>query len=197
MKNLISVLLIFAVLVSLTGCGEIKKAEKTVIGLFEALKETNIEKVSEYMNVDDLKVEGNDENSIISNTVIIQNMFKQFDYKIISSEKKDDSTVVVTAEITNTDMKPVLSEFFTKAMQYAFSNAFSDSQDAEEESDTKIDEMFIESLNKPDLATVTNTVYITVIKTEDKSWKVKSDDAFRNALLGGLYEAVKDIFNGD
>ena len=192
----ISLLLAFTMLMSLTGCGEIKKAENTVVGLFDALKAADVEKVSEYMDADDFKVEGDDEDSIVSDTeMIIQNMFKQLDYKIISSEKKDDSTVIVTAEITNTDMKPVLGEFFAKALQYAFSNAFSDSQDSDEESNKKMEEMLIESLNKPDLATVTNTAYITVVKTEDKSWKIDSDDAFLNALLGGLYEAVKDMQN--
>ena len=195
-KNSISLLLAFTMLMSLTGCGEIKKAENTVVGLFDALKAADVEKVSEYMDADDFKVEGDDEDSIVSDTeMIIQNMFKQLDYKIISSEKKDDSTVIVTAEITNTDMKPVLGEFFAKALQYAFANAFSDSQDSDEESNKKMEEMLIESLNKPDLATVTNTAYITVVKTEDKSWKIDSDDAFLNALLGGLYEAVKDMQN--
>lgn len=41
-----------------------------------------------------------------------------------------------------------------------------------------MEEMLIESINKPDRATVTNTADITVVKTEDKSWRIKSDDAF-------------------
>lgn len=55
--------------------------------------------------------------------------------------------------------------------------------------------MLIESINKPERATVTNTVDITVVKAEDKSWRIKSDDAFLNALMGGLYEATKGIEN--
>ena len=65
----------------------------------------------------------------------------------------------------------------------------------DEEGHKKMEEMLIESINKPDRATVTNTADITVVKTEDKSWRIKSDDAFLNALMGGLYEATKEIEN--
>ena len=186
--------LVLTMVLSLTGCGESKKAENTVSGMFSALKEANVEKVSEYMSLDGFKSSDEGEDSITANTeLIIQNMFKQLDYKIISSEKKDDSTVVVSAEITNTDMKPVMGEFFASALQYAFANAFADPQPSEEETNKKMEELLIASVTKPDLATVTNTTDITVIKTEDKSWKIKPDDAFLNALLGGMYEAAKEI----
>lgn len=72
-------------------------------------------------------------------------------------------------------------------------------QQSEEETNAKMEEILIECINKPDRETVTNTVDITVVKTEDKSWRIKSDDNFLNALTGGLYEAVNGInesFNG-
>ena len=195
-KKLICLLLVFACIFSLTGCGEIKKAETSVNGLLTAFKNADIESAQKYINLDDLKEADGEEDSITSDTeFLIQNMFKQLDYKIISSEKKDDSTVVVTTEITNTDMKPVMGEFFASALQYAFSNAFADPQPTEEETNKKMEELLIASLTKEDLATVTNTVDITVVKAEDKSWKIKSDDAFLDALLGGLYKATKELEN--
>ena len=193
-KKLICLLLVFACIFSLTGCGEIKKAETSVNGLLTAFKNADIESAQKYINLDDLKEADGEEDSITSDTeFLIQNMFKQLDYKIISSEKKDDSTVVVTTEITNTDMKPVMGEFFASALQYAFANAFADPQPTEEETNKKMEELLVTSLTKEDLATVTNTVAITVVKTEDKSWKIKSDDAFLDALLGGLYKAAKEL----
>lgn len=193
-KKLICLLLVFTCIFSLTGCGEIKKAETSVNGLLTAFKNADIESAQKYINLDDLKEADGEEDSITSDTeFLIQNMFKQLDYKIISSEKKDDSTVVVTTEITNTDMKPVMGEFFANALQYAFSNAFAEPQPTEEETNKKMEELLITSLTKEDLATVTNTVDITVVKAEDKSWKIKSDDAFLDALLGGLYKATKEL----
>ena len=53
--------------------------------------------------------------------------------------------------------------------------------------------MFIESASKEDLATVTNEVDITVVKTENNEWKVKSDDTFADALLGGLITAGEEL----
>lgn len=97
-------------------------------------------------------------------------------------------------------MKPVLGDFFTKAMQYAFSTAFSDPQPTEEETNKKAEEMFIESASKADLATVTNDVDIKVVKNKDGEWKVETDDTFANALLGGLLDAAKELgsaFNND
>jgi len=196
LKLTTALLLVFTMVLSLTGCGEIKKAETSVNGLLTAFKNADIESAQKYINLDDLKEADGEDDSITSDTeFLVQNMFKQLDYKIISSEKKDDSTVVVTTEITNTDMKPVMGEFFASALQYAFSNAFADPQPTEEETSKKMEELLITSLTKEDLATVTNTADITVVKAEDKSWKIKSDDAFLDALLGGLYKATKELEN--
>lgn len=200
LKITVSFLLIMAMIISLSSCGEIEKAENTVNGMFSALKEADAEKVSEYMSLDDFKTDNEDESSITSNAeMLIKNMFSKLDYKIVSSQKTDETTVVVTAEITNTDMKPVITEFFANALQYAFANAFADPQPSEEETSKKMEEMFIESINKPERATITNIADITVVKV-DKTWRIKTDDAFLNALMGGLYEAIEEIensFNSD
>ena len=196
-RGLTAVLLVFTMIFSFTGCGEINKAEKTVNGLFASLKQADLEKISEYMNVADLMNAGDEEDSFISNPeTFMQSMFKQLDYKIVSSEKIDNSTVEVTVDITNIDMKPVFTDFFARAIQYAFSSSLSSAQQpTEEETSQKMEEMFIESVTKPNLATVTNTAVITVVKGEDKVWNIESDDDFLNALLGGMYDAIQTIQN--
>lgn len=179
-------------LFSLTGCGEIKKAETAVNGMFTAFKNTDIEAAAKYVDVDEINA-SEDSSDSISTEFVMKTIFNKLDYKIISSEKVDDTTVKVKTEITVTDMKPVLGEFFTNAMQYAFSTAFSNPQPTEEETNKKMEEMFIESASKEDLATVTNEVDITVVKTENNEWKVKSDDTFADALLGGLITAGEEL----
>ena len=119
----------------------------------------------------------------------------KLDYEIVASNKVDNNNVVVKTKITATDMKPVMSEFLTKALQYAFSNAFANPQPTEEETNKKMEEILVECAAKPDLATVTNEVDIKVIKTESKEWKIEADDAFINALLGGLADATKEMEN--
>ena len=160
--------------------------------MFTAFKNTDIEAAAKYVDVDEINA-SEDSSDSISTELVMKTIFNKLDYKIISSEKVDDTTVKVKTEITVTDMKPVLGEFFTNAMQYAFSTAFSNPQPTEEETNKKMEEMFIESASKEDLATVTNEVDITVVKTENNEWKVKSDDTFADALLGGLITAGEEL----
>lgn len=191
-KSIIDTILALVLLLSLTGCGEIKKAETAVNGMFTAFKNTDIEAAAKYVDVDEINA-SEDSSDSISTELVMKTIFNKLDYKIISSEKVDDTTVKVKTDITVTDMKPVLGEFFTNAMQYAFSTAFSNPQPTEEETNKKMEEMFIESASKEDLATVTNEVDITVVKTENNEWKVKSDDTFADALLGGLITAGEEL----
>lgn len=191
-KSIIATILALILLFSLTGCGEIKKAETAVNGMFTAFKNTDIEAAAKYVDVDEINA-SEDSSDSISTELVMKTIFNKLDYKIISSEKVDDTTVKVKTDITVTDMKPVLGEFFTNAMQYAFSTAFSNPQPTEEETNKKMEEMFIESASKEDLATVTNEVDITVVKTENNEWKVKSDDTFADALLGGLITAGEEL----
>ena len=198
-KSLLAIVLMFALMFTLAGCGEIKKAEATVNGMFTAFKNADLDAASKYVNVDEINA-SKDKTDGISTELVMKTIFNKLDYKILSSEKIDDNTVKVKTEITVTDMKPVLGDFFTKAMQYAFSNAFSDPQPTEEETNKKAEEMFIESASKDDLATVTNEVDIKVVKNKDGEWKVETDDTFANALLGGLLDAAKELgsaFNND
>lgn len=191
-KSIIATILALVLLLSLTGCGEIKKAETAVNGMFTSFKNTDIEAAAKYVDVDEINA-SEDSSDSISTELVMKTIFNKLDYKIISSEKVDDTTVKVKTEITVTDMKPVLGEFFTNAMQYAFSTAFSNPQPTEEETNKRMEEMFIESASKEDLATVTNEVDITVAKTENNEWKVKSDDTFADALLGGLITAGEEL----
>lgn len=195
-RNIASLLLILTMVLSLTGCGEIKKAETTVNNTFTALKSLDFEKASAYINVDEIMKSEDEENDTLSldDNMFMENLFGKLDYEIISSEKIDKNTVIVKTKITAVDMKPVLGEFFGKALQYAFANAFSNPQPSEEETNKKMEEMFIECVSKEDLAMVTNEVDVKVVKV-DKKWKIESADELSNALLGGLVQAAEEISN--
>ena len=191
-KSIIAVVLTLVLVFSLTGCGEIKKAETSVNCMFTAFKNLDFEEAQKYVNVDDIT---NGENSNDNAEAVMNAIFGNLNYEIVLSEKVDDSTVIVKTSITATDMKPVMGEFFTQAMQYAFSTAFSDTQPSEEEQNKKMEEILVECASKPDLATVTNEVDIKVVKNENKEWKIEADDTFVNAVLGGLMDAAKSLEN--
>lgn len=192
-KTITAIILTLILTLSLTGCGEIKKAETAVNGMFTAFKSLNFEEAQKYVNVDEITKAGEEANE--NSMLIMETVFDNLSYEIISSEKVDNETVIVKTKVTATDMKPVLGEFLAKALEYAFSNAFANPQPTEEETNKKMEEILVECASKPDLATVTNEVDIKVIKTESKDWKIEADDAVVNALLGGLADAAKEMEN--
>lgn len=194
-SKIISFTLVMVMMVTLlTGCGETKKAETTVNNAFAALKELDFEKAADYINLDEIIDSENESEDALAldDTVIMENLFGKLEHKIVSSEKLDKDTVIVKAEITAIDMKPVLAEFIGNALQYAFANAFASPQPSEEEVNQKMIEMFVESISKEDLATVTKEVDMNVVKV-DKKWKIEATDELSNALLGGLIEAAKEL----
>lgn len=192
-KSITAIILTLILTLSLTGCGEIKKAETAVNGMFTAFKNLDFEEAQKYVNVDEITKAGEEANE--NSMLIMETVFDNLSYEIISSEKVDNETVIVKTKVTATDMKPVLGEFLSKALEYAFSNAFANPQPTEEETNKKMEEILVECASKPDLATVTNEVDIKVIKTESKDWKIEADDAVVNALLGGLADAAKEMEN--
>lgn len=193
-KRIIAVLAVAVLMLSLTACGEIKKAETTVNNMFTAFKAADFDKAREYIDVDKIISEESDNKKLVNAETIMKTLFDRLNYEIISSEKVDENTVIVKTKITAVDMKPVIGEFFKSAMQYAISNAFANPAPSEEETNKKMEELFVAAATKPDLATVTNEVDIKVIST-DNTWKVASDETFANALLGGLLDSIKDIQN--
>lgn len=190
MKKVFALILVSCMLLSFTGCGEVKNAEKAVNGMFTAFKNADLNEAQKYVNVDDIT---NAENESDENTaIILKAIFEKLDYEIISSEKIDDSTVSVKTKITAIDMAPVMTEYLSKVFEYAIANAFAEPQLTDDEYTQKIEEFLIECLSKPDLATVTNEVDIKVVKTENNEWKIETDANFLNALMGGL----PDILDG-
>ena len=191
-KKIAALLLILTMVFSLAGCGEIQKAETTINQAFKALKKLDFETASNYINVD--KMMESDDSTDIDSNFFAQNLFGKLANRIISSEKIDNNTVTVKTEITAVDMKPVLTEYVQKALQYTLANAFANPQLSEEDSDKKMEEILVECISKEDLAMVTTEVDIKVIKT-DKTWKIETSDELSNALLGGLVNAAEELSN--
>ncbi len=191
-KVLTAVILAFLLMFSLTGCGEIEKAESAVKGMFEAFKSSNIEEAQKYVNIEDITSAGETDMTKDS-AVITDTVFKNLSYEIVSSEQTDDNTVIVKTKITTTDMKPVMGEYFSKTLEYTLSNVFTYSELTEEEKSAKMNEILEECVSKDNLDTVTNEVDIKVVKNDNNEWKIESDETFVNALLGGLIEAIEDL----
>lgn len=169
----------------------VEEAEDTIKKTLKAFKKYDLEEAQKYINVDEIASKADtNENS----TLFMKTAFGSLEYEIISSEKIDENNVIVNTSITAIDMKPVMAEFFGKAMQYAFSFAFSEVQPTEEEQNQKMEEILVECITKPDIANATNEVPVKVTKI-DGEWKIETSQTLANAVLGGLIDATNDLNN--
>ncbi len=197
LKRILSICLILIMALSLSACGEIKKAENAVNNMFTAFKSLDFEEAEKYVNVDEITMSDDEEDSeeidfMSDQYMMMRALFGRLDHKIVSSEKIDNDTVNVTTDVTAVEMKPILTDFLTNAIAYAFQNAFANLQPTEEETAQKMSEMFMESAQKSDLSTVTTTATIKVVR-KDKEWKIETDEEFINAVLGGGVDAAEEL----
>lgn len=194
-KRIIALLMVITMILSLTACGEIKKAEATINNTFAALKALDFDTAATYLNLDDIMTTDDAEESLdLDKNLFMESIFGKLSHEIISSEKVDENTVIVKTKISTIDMKPVIGDYFSKALQYAFASAFADPQPTEEETTKKMTDLFIECISKENLAMVSNEVDIRVVKVDD-SWKIESENELSNALLGGLLIALEELSN--
>jgi len=189
---ILAVVMVTACLAACGGPSPEQQAEKAVDSCFTALKSGDTQTATSYMKDSNITDTDDDSEDAAINETMTKAVFGKLEYKILSSQKMDDSTVTVKVEITNVDMKPVFTEFFTQALQYALENAFADPQPTEEEMDQKMTEIFDTCLSKEGLATVTKEVDVKVIMDGEK-WIIDSDEGLANALLGGLGDAMEEL----
>ena len=81
-KSIIATILALVLLFSLTGCGEIKKAETAVNGMFTAFKNTDIEAAAKYVDVDEINA-SEDSSDSISTELVMKTVLNELDYKLI------------------------------------------------------------------------------------------------------------------
>lgn len=191
MKKLLSYLLILMLMLTLVGCGG-ESAEQAVKNTFDAIKLNDRETASKYINYDELlNVGESGEASLAEMDEESQEMaeliLKHFDYKIISSTEKGD-TAIVTAEITNVDMKTIMASFISEAFALAFSGM--DEEQMAEEMSNK----FTELINREDNETVTKTVDLNLTKDGD-SWKIDMSDEAGDAIFGGMITLAQEMSN--
>lgn len=186
MKKIVALALVVITVLSLAGCGEVGKAEEAVTNLFEALKEGGFEKAEAYL------VKDGDNTAADNSDDMFNHVLTKLYYTVISSEKIAGDEVRVTASVTAPDMKVAVGAFFEKALEFAVENAFSETPLPDEEYSAELNRIFKEETDREDLGTVTNEVVIKVVKT-DEGWKIESDDAFADAITGGMMTALKDM----
>lgn len=188
----IGIFLLIAVLLMGTGCSKGETAEQATVNALDAVKTLDKETLGKYMNYNEL-VESDDG----SESEYINKIFENLDYKIISSEEKENEAVV-KADITNIDMEKVMGEAMKNSLAEVFSQAFSNlgEQQSEAESEDMFNEHFEQAIENNKDSKVVNTVDIKLTRV-DEQWKINMDSDLQNALMGNLYRVanqLKDVF---
>lgn len=192
--TLVAVILILTLLFTFSGCGGLKtvEAEITVKNMLDAFKAQDFKRAENYVDMDDITMEGFNEDTEQVVEFIMNYLFDKIGYEIISSEQIDDDTVKVTTKITVVKLEPVLTEFLTYSMQLALNSSINAQSALELEK--KITDKFIEISERNNLETITEEVPITVEKNDD-GWEVEPDGYFTDVILGGLTDAANSLQN--
>ena len=191
-KTMTAAVLALALTLSLAACGvnPTKQAEAAVSGMLDAAKVLDFEAIGKYTGAEEIFGSADELDQIPGGKDLLQSLLGKMKYKILSSEQTDEETVYVATKITAVDMKPVFTQFMSKAMEYILAHIFDAPSD--EEIEAEVMKILTELLDAPDLATVDTEVAIKVVLTED-GWKVDGAETLVEAMLGGLEEAAAEF----
>jgi hypothetical protein len=187
MKKFITAVLLCFLVISLAGCGG-ESPEQAVNNALGAIKTADVDTASKYIDYNGLMKTG-ESGSVNSeeSEEMVKLMMKNLTYKVISSTENGDEATV-QAEITNTDMSKIMSEFISEAFSLAFSGL------SEEQMNAEMTNKFNELLNRDGNETVTKTVDIELTKAGSR-WKIKISDDFADAVFGGMISYATNLSN--
>ena len=196
LKRTAAIVLVFAMIVGLSGCNEVKKAEETLNSTMTALQTGDFIGAASYIKNDTYYLT---KNALLStykdNGDLTKDIFSKLSYKINSAEKIDNSLVKMNVDITNVNMKNILSSAVGDLFSLAISSAFDpEKQMSDEEMQNKMAELISEGINAEGAETVTSTVDVNAVKTED-GWKIDADDKVIDAVTGGLLSTAESMGN--
>lgn len=191
------VVLAVVVIVGLVfGITKISKGGKnpadSVTGFIDALKNVEIEKAAAFTidGKNDTFDLGTDSENAIE---MVKLYFKNLQYSVKNTTKEKD-TAVVTLEISNKDLKSIISMYTAKALEIALSKLSENPNATEADMETELLNYFKTLFDSEEIETVTTTVDVNLNKV-DKEWKVVVDEALRDAMLPGMNE-VNESLNG-
>ncbi len=193
-KRILAVFTAAVVLVSMSGCSNVEKAQNALDSTMSALQSGDIAAASKHINDIDELSSSDMFSSLEGQGDFGKTLFSKMSYSINSSEEVDESTVKFNVDITTVDMSVVFSNMISQIFSLALSNAFASGEEqmSEDEMKDKMFELLADGINAEDAATVTNTVDVNVVKTDD-GWKVDVTDTVLDMVTGGLVSAAQSL----
>ena len=203
MKRKISLVLVLAVIITLTSCKPKESPQDVVQKAIEAVKIMDIESMQNYWGQEkltdafDTASETETDSDALSTLKLL---VKNLDYQIVDAIEEDE-TATVSVQITNLDMAQIMSEFIATAFENTLSNAYlsEDQKPTNEEIEKQYTEMLISYLEREGNPTITNTVDIKLSLVDNK-WVIEYNEDAIDAMLGGLNSfsnSLNDAFKGN
>lgn len=188
MKKHFPVLLLLLVCAALlAGCRSDRSPEgivRTELDLIKDLDEDTIRSFISYEDMMHIQSAGTDIGS--ETTEAIQLFFKNFDYKILSSEIKGD-TASVTAEITNLDARSLARDMCKAVIAGSVSPDSSENPGSVSSYFTLLGNILTENSYE----TVTTKACFELVKSED-GWSVQTSEKLEDELVGGFVTYLHD-----
>lgn len=187
-RTMTAMLLLLGLVLSVTACASSRPSAQAVTeGAIQAVQAGDLTAIQSQWGGQLLEGEDLDLEEAQTATVL-QLLGQHLTYEVVSAEENEaEGTAVVTVSFTNTDMAPVMGDFFQAVLTDAMSYLFlpEEEQPTEEELSEKYLTTFTELLSGEDLATKTTTAEVDLVLEEDQ-WKIAADEAVIDAMFGGL-----------
>lgn len=185
MKKITSLILLVSIAFSIASCGEkIIGPKDSINNFFEAINTYDETKIIEYSNDESLTnlVKKSEDNNGIDKDLIVF-LFNNLSYSITNVTENGDAATA-DIEITNTDMKNIMSKFMKEVISFAFSEEATN-EITDEELKTKYKKILSSIIDENKDITVTNSVSVNLIKS-NKNWKIEINKDLTNAITGDL-----------
>lgn len=180
MRKILKVLVLTIGLLCLVGCNQ-SKPEQAVSDMFNAMKNTDIEKLSAILGSETQEIA--EEDAFLQ---LIKKSNQTLSYTIKESTIEGNKAKVVV-DCTYGDLKPVIGDAMKNYMKNLFSVAFSGEQPTDEEVDAMLQECINNSLTSIQTQQCSSKVTIDCIK-KDGVWVI--DNTKENVPLA-------DVFTGN
>ncbi len=165
--------------------------EQAVKNAFKAIKDLDKEKAEKYFIYTDLF--GNSEGIITPNGEKAQKLFVKNLAAKVDSSSISGEFATVKAEISNTDMRPIILDVFENHVWASFENSsLGENALTAEELSEKALQNFIELFAQRESDIRKTEVNIILSKNND-SWKINMGETLQDAILGGMLSTNKEI----
>lgn len=202
-SKLTAFVLTLAVLLSMSGCSEVKQAKIAVEEMFSALQQGDYIKardgyISQMSGDNDfLGCKDRFDEESFPAYAMHKELFTSIDYKIIKKVSDDPAKVTFLTEVEVMDLSPVADRLFEAAEGYNFMAENNEGQITEDEINQFLTQQMIDIskdyISSGETKRTKSTLEINVCYEKDRVWRVYPDDKLISVLTGGVYERYNSL----